>query len=122
MISVGGITPKDHAAGLYKMAVNYLAEISFGALTRKLQSFGRIGLTNAAGVSQVRINGDFKCGFETSRSNKKNTQTNIGFFHTLLENLRTSLIIMVLKHSPQSRNADLLLLSKRHDEKMKKEK
>ena len=118
----GGITPKNHTAGLNKMAVNDPAERSFGALTGQLQSFGRIGLTNAAGVSQVRTNGDFKRGFEASSSNKRKHANKMGFFHTLPENLRTSLIIMAMEHSPVSRNSDRLLLSKQRDAKMKKEK
>ena len=118
---MGKITPKDHAADLYKIEINDPAEILFGALAGQLQSFGQIGLINAAGVSQVRTNEGFKRGFETSSSNKKNKTKNIGFFHTLPENPRTSLIIMVLEHSPQIRNADLLLLSKQRDVKMQKE-
>ena len=78
------------------MAVNDPAERSFGALTGQLQCFGRIGLTNAAGVSQVRTNGDLSRGFEISSSKKVNKSNTNGFFHSLPDNLRKSIIIMAL--------------------------
>ena len=86
-----------------KMAVNDPAERSFGALTGQLQCFGHIGLTNSAGVSQVRTNGDLSRGFETSISKKKNKSNTNGFFHTLTNDLRKSLIIMALEYSPETR-------------------
>ena len=104
------------------MAVNDPAERSFGALTGQLQSFGRISLTNAAGVSQVRTNGDLSRGFETSSSNKKTKTIRKGFFHTLPEELRNSLIIMALEYSPEAKRVDLILLSKQRAAKRQKEK
>ena len=57
--SWGNILESTHAKGLKKMAVNDLAESSFGGTTRQIQNYGRIGLTNAGGVDQVKRNGDF---------------------------------------------------------------
>ena len=52
-------TPADiHEAGFQKIATNDPAESSFGGTTRQLQYFGRIGLTSAGGVNQVKQNGD----------------------------------------------------------------
>ena len=104
------------------MAVNDSAERSFGALTGQLQCFGRIGLTNAAGVSQVRTNGDVSRGFETSSSNKKNKSNTVGFFHTLPDDLRKSLIIMALEYSPETRKRDQESLDNQRAVKREKEK
>ena len=111
---------EDCVAGLQKMAVNDPAERSFGALTGQLQSFGRIGLTYAAGVSQIRTNGDLSRGFETSSSNKSNRAKKEGFFHTLPEELRNSLIIMALECSPGTNTLDKILLTKQRTAKWQK--
>ena len=42
------------------MAVNDLAESAFGGLTAQLEEFGRIGLANAAAVSDMQQNGYLK--------------------------------------------------------------
>jgi len=104
------------------MAVNAPAERYFGALTGQLQSFGRIGLTCAAGVSQVRTNRDLSRGFETSSSNKRNIAKKEGCFHTIPEELRISLIIMALEYFPETRKLDKILLSKQCNAKREKEK
>ena len=49
------------------MAFNDPAEISFGTMTGQLQYYGKIGLTNAVGVSQVRVNGDLSRVFDNHR-------------------------------------------------------
>ena len=48
----------DHAAGMFKFAVNDTSEISFGIMVGQLQSYGKIGLTNSGGISKVKVNGD----------------------------------------------------------------
>ena len=55
----------DHAASLFKMAVNNPAERCFGSMIGQIQSYGKIVLTNDGGVSQVRVNGDLLRGFDT---------------------------------------------------------
>ena len=59
-----------NAASVFKMAVNDPAEISFGAITGQLQYYGKIIVTNAVSVSQVRVNGDLSRGFNTGYKNK----------------------------------------------------
>ena len=81
------------------MTVNDPVERSFGALTGQLQCFGRIGLKNSAGVSQVRTHGDFSRGFETSSSKKNNKLNTNGFYHTLPDDLHKYLIIIALEYS-----------------------
>ena len=118
----GNTSPEDRVAGLNKMAVNDPAERSFGALTGQLQIYGRISLPYAAGVSQVRTNGDLSRGFETTSSNKRKATKKDGFFHTLPEELRNSLIIMALEYSPETKKVDQILLSKQRAAKRQKEK
>ena len=52
------------------MTVNYLAKRYFGAMKYQIQSCGKIGLTKSGGFSQVRVNGDLSCGFDTGCKNK----------------------------------------------------
>ena len=113
----GNTSYEDHISGLHKMAVNDPAERSFGALTGQLQCFGRIGITHAAGFSQVRTHGDMSRGFETSSSNKKNKSNTVGFLYTLPDDLRNSLIMMALEYSPEIRKRDQELLDNQRDVK-----
>ena len=77
MSSAGGIFcwyntyDADHVAGMFKMAVNDPAEIYIFAITGQLQYYGKIGPTNAGGISQVRVNYDLSRGFDTGCKNKK---------------------------------------------------
>jgi len=50
---------KQHRYGMGKRAVNDPAKSTFVGTTQQLQCFGRVGLTNAGGVDQVKRNGDF---------------------------------------------------------------
>ena len=62
--SIGGhfswdeTTEEEKKNGLKIQAVNDPAESSFGGLTEELSKYGRIKLTYAGGVDQVRRNGD----------------------------------------------------------------
>ena len=55
----------DHAAGMFKISVNDTAEGYFGTMIGQLRYYGKIGLTNYGGVSQVIVNGIFPLGFDT---------------------------------------------------------
>ena len=55
----------NHAADLFKVAVNCSAERHFGTTIGQIQYYGKIGLTNDLGVSQVRLNSDLSRGFDT---------------------------------------------------------
>ena len=63
------------------MSVNDTAERSVVAMTGHLQFYGKIGLINTGGVSQVRVNGDLLCVSDTSC--KKNTKRVEVIFHEL---------------------------------------
>ena len=81
--------------GLFKMVVNDPSEGSFGAMTGQLQYYGKIGLTNNGGVSQVRLNGDFLHGFDTGCKNKTTKRVE-GIFHCLSEDIKMSLVKMFI--------------------------
>ena len=100
----------DHTAGLGKMAVNDPAERSFGAMTGQLQCFSRVGLTNAGGVSQVRVNGDFSRGFGGNVRDSKKTRTE-GVFHTLSEEMRRSLLTVAMEDASAARVDDNVALA-----------
>ena len=59
MLCCNNTSNTDHADGMLKMAVNDPSEISFGAIVGQIQSYGKIGLTNAGGFIQVKVKGDF---------------------------------------------------------------
>ena len=42
-------------------------------MTGQIQAYDKIGLTNAGGVSQVRVNGYSSCGFDTGCQKKYQT-------------------------------------------------
>ena len=66
MSESGGVCSWDVASDELKkslfgmMAVNDLAESVFGGLTAQIEVFGRIGLSNAAAVSNMQRNGYLK--------------------------------------------------------------
>ena len=92
------------------MAVNYPSERSFGEITGQLQSCGKKGLTNAVGVSQVRVNSYLLRGFDTGF--KKNNKWVEGIFHKLSEDMRVSLVNIYIEDVPEARADDQLDLSK----------
>ena len=85
----------DHAAGLLKIAVNDPAGIYFVAMTVQFQSYGKTGLTNDGGVSQVRVNDNLSHGFKNLLG-EKNTKRVEEIFHNLSEKMRVSLVKMCI--------------------------
>ena len=96
---------------MFKMAVNDSSGRYFGAMADQLQSYDKIGLTNAEGVSQVRVNGDLLRGFDTGCKNK-NTKTVEVILHNISEEMRVPLQKMCIKDEPGARDAYRLALSK----------
>ena len=95
----------DHAAGLLKITVNDTTETSFGAMKVKLQYDGKIGLTNARGVSQVIVKSNLSRRFDTSYKNKITEQVE-GILHKLSEEMRLYLVKMYILDSPEMSTAD----------------
>ena len=78
-------SPDDHVAGLGKIATNDPAESSFGGTTRQLQCFGRIGLTNAGGVDQIRRNGNLSRVSSRISSRNNNGRAKLGILLDIKE-------------------------------------
>ena len=97
--------------------MNDPAESSFGGTTRQLQCFGRIGLTNAGGVDQVRRNGDLANGFEKNSRKENNDKKKVGLFHSLSEEMKYSLLTVCREDAPKTRIRDNILLSNQRKEK-----
>ena len=87
----------------------------------QIESHGKIGLTNAGYVSQLRVNGDLSCGFDTG-CKTKNTKQVEGIFHKLSEDMSVSLVKMCIEDAPAARAADRLALSKQQTAHRSKEK
>ena len=79
------------------MAVNDLAESAFGGLTAQLEVFGRIGLANAAAVSDMQWNGYLK------RPNLENNEVSLYF--GLPKELWITVTMTAVKLSPSVRNS-----------------
>ena len=77
------------------MAVNNLAESAFGGLMAQLEVFGRIGLANAASVSDMQWNGYLK------RPNLENNEVSLYF--GLPEELRITATMTAVKLAPAVR-------------------
>ena len=55
---------------MIKISVNYTSERYFGAMIGQIQSYDKIGTTNAGGVSQARVDDDLSREFDTGFKNK----------------------------------------------------
>ena len=77
------------------MAVNDLAESAFRGLTAQLEVFGKIGLANAAAVSNMQRNGYLK------QPNLENNEVSLYF--DLPEELRITATITAVKLAPDVR-------------------
>ena len=108
----------DHASGLFKTAINDPTERSYGAMTGWVKYGGKIRLTNAGGVSQVRVNSNLSRGFDTSC--KKNSKRVERIFHKLSEEIRVSLVNMFIEDAPSVHAAERLALSKEWTAKRRK--
>ena len=110
-LSWGKISDEEHEALKGKMAVNDPAESTFGATTREISTFGRIGFGEASGVATARRNKDFMRNTSTEkRSGKAKTVGGeavggkavggkavggeMGIFHAVTPEMREALITM----------------------------
>ena len=80
------------------MAVNDLEKRAFGGFTAQLEIFGRIGLANAAAVSDMQQNGYLK------RPNLENNEVSLYF--GLPEELRITAIMTAVKLAPAVRKSN----------------
>ena len=112
---VGGkTTDEEHEAGLGKMATNDTAESLFAGLTHQLDNFGTILGIHAAGISQARINGDFK---------RKNVNGNKidGMYHILPTKMKQSLLTMAINEASTVRRHETIAIEKQQQHKQHKQ-
>ena len=100
------------------MSVNDTAERSVVAMTGHLQFYGKIGLINTGGVSQVRVNGKLSRGFDTGWG--ENTKWVEVIFHDLSAYMRLSLVKMHIEDAPVACADNILDLSKQQTAKKMK--
>ena len=102
-------------------ATNDQAESTLGGCTAQIQKFGRISLSSAAAVSDLKRNGFF------SRQPSKNNGNRKGIFHEYNENLRHAIVEVAMRDAPVTKernNEDLKLQATARSvkEKMAKKK
>ena len=112
--SWGNTTDEQHKAGLGKMATNDTAESPFAGLTNQLGNFGTILGIHAGGISQARINGDFKR--KNVNGNKKD-----GMYHMLPTKMKQSLLTMAIKEAPNVRRKEAIAIEKQQQHKQQKQ-
>ena len=81
------------------MAVNDLAESSFAGVTAQVQVYGRIGMYEAAAVSDVDRN-NFLSRPTTKKDIKEGKR---GLFHNLPEELKVTAMIAAMEDAPETR-------------------
>ena len=102
------ITEEEKLATVGVRANNDPSEGGFATLTDILQCSGRISLQSAAGIGQIRYNGDMsrrRKFLVTGRRSKlvHDNDDDDGLFHQLPEELTDSLLSMAKKHSARAR-------------------
>ena len=80
------------------MYVNDLSESAFGGLMAQLEGFGRIGLADAAAVSDIQRNGYLK------RPNLENNE--VSLFFDLPEEIRITVTMTAVKLAPAVRKSN----------------
>ena len=78
---------------LVKMVTNYLYESSFAGVTSQVQIYGRIGMFNAAAISDMSRN-----GYLSRPTTKKDLkEVNRGLFHNFPEELQLTAVMAALE-------------------------
>ena len=115
----------DHKATLGKVAVNDNAERPFAALTWQLQTFSCLGVQNAGGIAQARVNGDFRRDHQrmikrVGERSEEEQNSELGEFHKLPHELQQSLLSMAIKHAPKLRSETKKALFEQRESKRKR--
>ena len=86
--------PKEVKEGLHGCdATNVRSESALGGTTHQLQKYGRIGIANAAAVSDAKMNGYF-CRFSVNGNKMK------GIFHQFDPKIHECLFTMAIEDAP----------------------
>jgi hypothetical protein len=105
MLSWGAVSDEEHKALKGKMAVNDPAESIFGAATREISTYGRIGFGEASAVATARRNKDFLRSAKTEKrkpkadvaGGEKRASGAVGMFHSLSPEMREALTVMAAR-------------------------
>ena len=103
-----GCSDRVKEALLGKEATNDRAESALGGTTQQVQAYGRIGINNAAAVSDAKRNGYFK------RFTKKSSEAR-GMFHQFNSELRECLIMMAIEEAPATMSYNRQELAKQRE-------
>ena len=95
-------------------ATNDRSESALGGTTHQLQKYGRIGISNAAAVSNAKTNGYFD--LFTTKGNKSK-----GMFYQFHPNLRNCLLMVAIEDAPVTTLANREALDKQQEANRKKE-
>jgi hypothetical protein len=108
--------PKEVKEGLSgRDATNDRSESALGGTTHQLQKYGRIGIANAAAVSNVKTNGYFR-RFSVNGNKTK------GMFHQFYPKMRECLLMVAIEDAPATLSTNRDDLDKQQEAKSKKEK
>jgi hypothetical protein len=107
--------PKEAKEGLHgRDATNDRSESALGGTTHQLQKYGRIGIANAAAVSDAKTNGYF-CRFSVNGNKMK------GIFHQFDPKMRECLLTVAIEDAPATISTNRDDLDKQREAKRKKE-
>ena len=107
--------PKEVKEGLYgREATNDRSESALGGTTQQLQQYGRIGIANAAAISDAKRNGYFHRFSATGKKTK-------GMFHQFDPKMRECLLTMAIEDSPVTVATNRDDLDRQREAKRKKE-
>ena len=107
--SWGETTDEEHLMCIGKMATNDPAESPFAALTRQMQSFGRVLGIHASAIGHARTNGDFKRNIKDPGAE--------GLWHRLPTEMRHSLLKFALSVSSEVRKSEREALDRQREAK-----
>jgi hypothetical protein len=86
--------PKEVKEGLHgREATNDRSESALGGTTHQLQKYGRIGISNAAAISDAKTNGYFR-RFSVDKNKTK------GMFHQFDREMRDCLLTVAIEDAP----------------------
>jgi hypothetical protein len=107
--SIAVITRAEELSTVGLHATNDPSEGSFATFTDVLVTGGRISLQAAAGIGQMRYNGDMNRNHKAAVTGKKgksdvNDNQQLGVFHRLPEECTTSLVSMAKQKAKRVRN------------------
>jgi len=84
-------------------AVNDLAESSFAGVTAQVQVYGRIGMANAAAISDMARNGFMH---RPTTAEEMRSATGHGLFHGLPEELQITAVMTAMEQAPATRDSN----------------